>query len=120
MRVWAEGRSGRQRGVVLELGQLRAAGLTRAGPRARLVAGCAGRPRCHPDEPQCRERAYGFLAKAHIGHQVEGDIAFASRLADIDRRPVLRRRILADCASDLVPWPEAGVAALIRAHPELG
>ena len=64
--------------------------------------------------------AYGFLAKAHIGHQVEGDIAFASRLADIDRRPVLRRRILADCASDLVPWPEAGVAAPIRAHPELG
>jgi hypothetical protein len=78
--------------------------------------------------------AYGFLAKAHIGHQVEGDIVVASRLADIDgriavqsgaladidRRPVLRRRILAACASDLVPWPEAGVAALIRAHPELG
>src|SRR5258707_6967107 len=32
---------------------------------------------------------YGFLAKAHIGHQVGGDGAVAGRAADITRRPLL-------------------------------
>jgi hypothetical protein len=40
--------------------------------------------------------AYGFLAKAHIGHQVEGDIAVASRSADVDARIQVETGILAD------------------------
>jgi len=30
--------------------------------------------------------AYGFLAKAHIGHAVAGDVAVTGRAADIDAR----------------------------------
>ena len=30
--------------------------------------------------------AYGFLAKAHSGHQVEGDVAVAGRAAEVDGR----------------------------------
>jgi hypothetical protein len=29
---------------------------------------------------------YGFLAKAHIGHQVEGETAVGARLADVEAR----------------------------------
>jgi hypothetical protein len=40
--------------------------------------------------------AYGFLAKAHIGHQVEGDVAVAGRVADIDARIALQAGVAAD------------------------
>jgi hypothetical protein len=36
--------------------------------------------------------AYGFLAKAHIGHQVEGDVAVAAALP-ISRRACRCRRV---------------------------
>src|SRR6266404_2951090 len=34
---------------------------------------------------------YGFLAKAHIGHQVDGDVAVAGRAADIEGRISVQR-----------------------------
>jgi len=40
--------------------------------------------------------AYGFLAKAHIGHVVEGDIAFVGRAADTDARLSVQAGIVAD------------------------
>jgi hypothetical protein len=39
---------------------------------------------------------YGFLAKAHIGHQVEGDVQVAGRLADVDGRIAVQSATLAD------------------------
>src|SRR5215470_9488963 len=40
--------------------------------------------------------AFGFLAKAHIGHEVEGDIAVASRAADIEGRISVQADLVAD------------------------
>jgi hypothetical protein len=40
--------------------------------------------------------AFGFLAKAHIGHQVEGDVAVAGRAADIDGRISTQAGMVAD------------------------
>jgi len=40
--------------------------------------------------------AYGFLAKAHIGHQVEGDTAVARRAADIEARITVQTGAVAD------------------------
>src|SRR5215468_10341559 len=40
--------------------------------------------------------AYGFLAKAHIGHQVEGETALAGRAADVDARLSVQAGVLAD------------------------
>jgi len=40
--------------------------------------------------------AYGFLAKAHIGHAVAGDMAVAGRAADIDARMPLQAGVVAD------------------------
>jgi hypothetical protein len=40
--------------------------------------------------------AYGFLAKAHIGHQVEGETAVAGRTADIDARIAVQTVTVAD------------------------
>jgi hypothetical protein len=40
--------------------------------------------------------AFGFLARAHIGHQVEGDVAVASRAADIEGRISIQAGIVAD------------------------
>jgi hypothetical protein len=40
--------------------------------------------------------AYGFLAKAHIGHQVEGDIAGRWSSADVDARIAVQAGIIAD------------------------
>jgi hypothetical protein len=40
--------------------------------------------------------AYGFLAKAHIGHAVAGETAVAGRAADIDARITVQTGILAD------------------------
>jgi hypothetical protein len=40
--------------------------------------------------------AYGFLAKAHIGHRVEGETALASRVADIEARIGLQKGIVSD------------------------
>jgi len=39
---------------------------------------------------------YGFLAKAHIGHRVEGDIAVAGRSADVDGRIAIQSGLVAD------------------------
>jgi hypothetical protein len=40
--------------------------------------------------------AYGFLAKAHIGHAVADDVAVAGRAADIDARLEISRQAVAD------------------------
>jgi len=40
--------------------------------------------------------AFGFLAKAHIGHLVEGDVAVAGRSADIDGRISVQADLVAD------------------------
>src|SRR5260370_3366144 len=40
--------------------------------------------------------AFGFLAKAHIGHQVEGDVAVAGRAADIEGRLAVQAEKVAD------------------------
>jgi hypothetical protein len=40
--------------------------------------------------------AFGFLAKAHIGHQVEGDVAVAGRAADVEGRISVRADLVAD------------------------
>jgi hypothetical protein len=39
---------------------------------------------------------YGFLAKAHIGNQVEGDVAVAGRAADIEGRISVQADLVAD------------------------
>jgi hypothetical protein len=38
---------------------------------------------------------YGFLAKAHIGHQVEGDVAVAGRMAEIQGRTSVQEGVVA-------------------------
>ncbi len=43
-----------------------------------------------------RVGAYGFLAKAHIGHAVAGEIAVASRSADVDARIQVEAGIVAN------------------------
>src|SRR5258708_235142 len=40
--------------------------------------------------------AFGFLAKAHIGHQVEGDVPVAGRAADIEGRVSVQADLVAD------------------------
>ena len=40
--------------------------------------------------------AFGFLAKAHIGHLVEGDVAVAGRAADIEGRISVQADLVAD------------------------
>jgi hypothetical protein len=40
--------------------------------------------------------AYGFLAKAHIGHAVAGEAAVAGRAADIDGRITVQASVVAD------------------------
>jgi hypothetical protein len=40
--------------------------------------------------------AYGFLAKAHIGHAVAGDVAVASRAVEIDARLNVQAGVVAD------------------------
>jgi hypothetical protein len=40
--------------------------------------------------------AFGFLAKAHIGHQVEGEVTTAGRAADIDARLSVQAGVVAD------------------------
>jgi hypothetical protein len=40
--------------------------------------------------------AFGFLAKAHIGHQVEGDVAVAGRSADVEGRISMQAGMVAD------------------------
>jgi hypothetical protein len=39
---------------------------------------------------------YGFLAKAHIGHQVDGDVAVAGRAADVDGRIAVQEGVVSD------------------------
>jgi hypothetical protein len=40
--------------------------------------------------------AYGFLAKAHIGHALAGDLAVSGRAADVDARLSVQAGIVAD------------------------
>src|SRR5215472_16733326 len=40
--------------------------------------------------------AYGFLAKAHIGHAVAGEVSAARRSADVDARISLQAGVVAD------------------------
>jgi hypothetical protein len=40
--------------------------------------------------------AYGFLAKAHIGHTVEGDVAAAGKIADVDARIGIQTSLVSD------------------------
>ncbi len=40
--------------------------------------------------------AYGFLAKAHIGHMVDGDVAVAGRSADTEARLSMQAGVVAD------------------------
>ncbi len=40
--------------------------------------------------------AYGFLAKAHIGHAVDSDLAVAGRAAELDARLSVQARVVAD------------------------
>jgi hypothetical protein len=40
--------------------------------------------------------AFGFLAKAHIGHQVEGDVAVAGRAADVEGRISVQADLVTD------------------------
>ena len=40
--------------------------------------------------------AYGFLAKAHIGHAVSGDVAVAGRAADTEARISVQASVVAD------------------------
>src|SRR6266436_4045414 len=52
---------------------------------------------------------FGFLAKAHIGHQVEGDIAVAGRAADIEARLAVQAEKVADLdAARTIETPSAG------------
>jgi len=44
---------------------------------------------------------YGFLAKAHIGHQVEGDVAVAGRAADIEGRLSVQAEKVADLTKQI-------------------
>ena len=44
---------------------------------------------------------FGFLAKAHIGHQVEGDIAVAGRAADIEARLAVQAEKVADLTKQI-------------------
>jgi hypothetical protein len=82
-------------GAALELGKLSAvAWLGRgAGPRALraalgvLVAVLMGLNAMG---------AYGFLAKAHIGHAIAGEMAVAGRAAEIDARITLQAGLVAD------------------------
>jgi hypothetical protein len=40
--------------------------------------------------------AHGFLAKAHIGHAVAGDVAVAGRAADVDGKITVQSGVVAD------------------------
>jgi hypothetical protein len=40
--------------------------------------------------------AYGFLAKAHIGHAVDGDVAMVSVAAEIDANVAIQAGVVAD------------------------
>jgi hypothetical protein len=90
-------------GVALELGKLSAvAWIGRTG--------CAGEGGDYPARPLKAAivtlialltglnamGAYGFLAKAHIGHRVEGDVAVAGRSADVEGRISMQAGMVAD------------------------
>jgi hypothetical protein len=45
--------------------------------------------------------AFGFLAKAHIGHEIEGDVAVAGRSADVEARLSVQAEKVADLAKQI-------------------
>jgi hypothetical protein len=84
-------------GVALELGKLRGGHLDWP-QRLGAMVGSQRRTRRAGDRPDGteRSRAFGFLAKAHIGHQVEGETAIAGRLAEIQGRISVQEGVVAD------------------------
>jgi hypothetical protein len=82
-------------GGVLECAKLRAVALTGMGRGSRrvrfglvvLVAVLMGLNAVGD---------YGFLVRAHVGHQVEGNVAVAARLADIDGRIAVQTTVVAN------------------------
>ena len=51
---------------------------------------------------------YGFLAKAHIEHQVEGDVAVAGRAADTKARLAVQAEKVADLTKQIADLDAAG------------
>jgi hypothetical protein len=45
--------------------------------------------------------AYGFVAKAHIGHAIAGDVAVAGRAADIEARLSVQAAMVADLTKQI-------------------
>jgi hypothetical protein len=58
--------------------------------------------------------AFGFLAKAHIGHQVDGDVAVAGRGADIEARLSMQAGVVADLDRRIAQIDKAIEAATQR------
>jgi hypothetical protein len=58
--------------------------------------------------------AYGFLAKAHIGHQVDGDVAIAGRAADIEARSAVQAGVVADLDRQIAQIDRAVEAATAK------
>jgi len=82
-------------GVALELGKLSAvAWLGRYGGKPTLRAALVGLVAVLMGLNAIG--AYGFLAKAHIGHAVAGETAVAGRAADVDARITVQVGVLAD------------------------
>jgi hypothetical protein len=82
-------------GVALELGKLSAVawlGLGRGSRPLRLALGALVAVLMALNAIG----AYGFLAKAHIGHQVKGDVAVAGRAAEIEARLSVQAGAVAD------------------------
>jgi hypothetical protein len=57
---------------------------------------------------------YGFLAKAHIGHQVEGETAVAGKAADADARIAVQAAVVADLSKQIA---DLDTARTIEAPP---
>jgi hypothetical protein len=59
--------------------------------------------------------SYGFLAKAHIGHQVEGETAVGARLADIEGRISMEAGMVADLTGAIGVRPSVAPMSLVAA-----
>jgi hypothetical protein len=89
-------------GVALELGKLRAVtwiGRNRSSPTWGLKGALAALVIVLMGLNVVG--AFGFLAKAQIGHQVEGDVAVAGRAADIEARLAVQAEKVADLTKQI-------------------
>jgi hypothetical protein len=59
--------------------------------------------------------AYGFLAKAHIGHAVAGDVAMAGRAADIEARLSVQAAVVADLTKQIADLDAARPVEVLAA-----